>query len=486
VISVALFQTIQEWHGGGVEKREIARRLKVDVKTVRRIIRKMEAGALAPARSSPGSKLDPYAERIIELAASGRTAWNVHLALHEDPAFTASYELVKKRVARLRRRDPRVYERLEHRPGAEMQADFGELARVQHQGRRVRVWAYVAVWPYSRYRYAEVVLEQSVPTFLCAMQNGIFTATAIPERISVDNLAAAVLREHFHERGYQREFSAFCKHFGTLPNAVRPRTPTDKGAVENGVGVLKRALRGRSFATLDDLQKAVSTTINELNDRPSALDHRRPNDLIVHERRGDVPERFPIGAWSEHRVRTDCHVQVRANFYSVPHQLVGKQVVVRVDATTVTVYDAFAAVARHERRIGRGESVTDREHYPKHKRKASQELHRERVDRIRTVGAGAAAFYAGLLTSRDHVHSDSYRALLKLIESAPAADVDRACARAAHFGNFSLEALRRIVEQRLFERPLEDLSIATPDASNILVAVRRLEAYTELLGGWPC
>ncbi len=296
MISVALFQTIQEWHGGGVEKREIARRLKVDVKTVRRMIRKIEAGALAPARSSPGSKLDPYAERIIELAASGRTAWNVHLALHEDPAFTASYELVKKRVARLRRRDPRVYERLEHRPGAEMQADFGELARVQHQGRLVRVWAYVAVWPYSRYRYAEVVLEQSVPTFLSAMQNGIVAATAIPERISVDNLAAAVLREHFHERGYQREFSAFCKHFGTLPNAVRPRTPTDKGAVENGVGVLKRALRGRSFATLDDLQKAVSTTINELNDRPSALDHRRPNDLIVHERRGDVPERFPIGA----------------------------------------------------------------------------------------------------------------------------------------------------------------------------------------------
>jgi len=106
VISVALFQTIQEWHNGGVEKREIARRLKVDVKTVRRIIGKIEAGAVAPARSSPGSKLDPFAERIVELAASGRTAWNVHLALREDPAFTASYELVKKRVARLRRRDP--------------------------------------------------------------------------------------------------------------------------------------------------------------------------------------------------------------------------------------------------------------------------------------------------------------------------------------------------------------------------------------------
>jgi transposase len=487
VISVALFQTIQEWHDAGVEKREIARRLQLDIKTVRRQIRRIEAGAVAPARTSPGSKLDAYAERIAELAASGWTAWSIHVALREDPNYTASYELVKKRVASLRRRDPRVYERLEHLPGAEMQADFGELVRVHHQGHLVRVWAYVAVWPHSRYRYAEVVLDQSMPTFLAAMQNGIFAAQAIPQRISIDNLAAAVLREHFHERGYQREFSAFCKHFGTLPNAVRPRTPTDKGAVENGVGVLKRALRGRTFGSLEELQRAVTTIVDELNARPSALDHRRPNDLIVQERsNGGLPERFPIAAWSEHRVRTDCHVQVRSNFYSVPYTLVGKVVVVRVDSSTITVYDDFAIVARHERWLGRGKTITDRSHYPEHKRKASQEVHRERVDQIRSVGAGAAAFYAGLLQSRDHVHSDSYRALLKLIETTPATDLDRACARAAHFGNFSLDALRRIIDGRLFDRPLDDLSIAVTSTSSQLTAVRRLEAYTELFGGWPC
>jgi hypothetical protein len=368
-----------------------------------------------------------------------------------------------------------------------MQADFGELVRVQHQGHLVRVWAYVAVWPNSRYRYAEVVLDQSVPTFLAAMQNGMFAAQAIPRRISIDNLDAAVLREHFHERGYQREFAAFCKHFDTLPNAVRPRTPTDKGAVENGVGVLKRALHGRVFGSLEELQRAVTTVIDELNARPSALDHRRPNDLIVHERRRDsMPERFPIAAWSEHRVRTDCHVQVRSNFYSVPHTLVGKVVVVRVDSSSLTVYDDFAAVARHERRIGRGETITDRAHYAEHKRKASQDIRRERVERIRSIGAGVAAFYNGLLQSRDHVHSDSHRALLTLIETIPSADLDRACARAAHFGNFSLDALRRIIEQRLFDRPLDDLSIAVTPTSSQLSAVRRLEAYAELFGGWPC
>jgi hypothetical protein len=46
--------------------------------------------------------------------------------------------------------------------------------------------------------------------------------------------------------------------------------------------------------------------------------------MIVQERRGDFPDPFPIGAWNELRVGTDCHVQVRANFYSVPQKLVGE------------------------------------------------------------------------------------------------------------------------------------------------------------------
>ena len=484
MISMALFQTIREWHSQGVSKREMSRRLGIDIKTVRRIVAKIETGAQGPVRQPSGSKLDAYADHIVSFAASGRTAWSIYVALREDPAFVGSYELVKKRVAQLRKRDPRVFERLDHAPGAEMQADFGELCRVRHQGQLVRTWAYVAVWPHSRFRYGEVVLDQSVPTFLAAVQNGMFEAESVPERITVDNLAAAVLREHFHERGYQREFTALCAHFDTLPNAVRPRTPTDKGAVENGVGVLKRALRGRTFDSLEDLRLAVKTIFDELNARPSALDHRRPIDLIIAERQKPLPERFTVASWSEHRVRTDCHIQVRANFYSVPHTLVGKRVVVRIDTNSVTAYDDFALVAKHERLVGRGRTLTDRAHYPEHKRKGSHQIHRERVEQIRSVGAGTAAFFAGLCRSRESVHSDSYRALLRLMETTRPEDLDRACARAAHFENYSLEALRRILSARLFERPLDTIPSDTPSAPCRAEAAERLAEYRRLFGGW--
>jgi transposase len=203
----------------------------------------MDAGALAPSRTSPGSKLAPYAKRIAELTATGRTAWSIYMELRSDAVpLPASYELVKKHVARIRVRDPQVYERLEHLPADEMQADFGELMRINHDGATMRTWAYVGIWPHSRWRYACIVLDQRVSSFLGSLQGGIRASGAIPRRCTVDNLAAAVLREHFQERAYQRDFANFCAHYGMMPNVCRPRTPTDKGMVENGVGALELPL----------------------------------------------------------------------------------------------------------------------------------------------------------------------------------------------------------------------------------------------------
>ena len=136
-----------------------------------------------------------------------------------------------------------------------------------------------------------MVLDQTVPTFLTCVQNGVRASGAIPERFSIDNLASGVLREHFQERAYQREFAALCAHYGMMPNAVRPRTPTDKGAVENGVGALKKFLRGRIFESLEDLRAAVAAWACTSNDRPNSTTHRKPNDLIAAERRGELPDR---------------------------------------------------------------------------------------------------------------------------------------------------------------------------------------------------
>ncbi len=99
MISVALFDSIAHYHGLGMSRCEIARRLKIDPKTVRQNLRKILAGATEPQRTSPSSKLDRYRERIKQCVAEGWTAWSIYQELRADPEFDACYELVKKLVA---------------------------------------------------------------------------------------------------------------------------------------------------------------------------------------------------------------------------------------------------------------------------------------------------------------------------------------------------------------------------------------------------
>ena len=69
---------------------------------MRRHIRKIDAGAAAPARVSPGSKLDAYAERITELSASGRTASQLgaYVVLREEPRSDRQDPTKRSRVHR--------------------------------------------------------------------------------------------------------------------------------------------------------------------------------------------------------------------------------------------------------------------------------------------------------------------------------------------------------------------------------------------------
>ena len=59
MISVTFFDSIRHWHDQGMSRREIARRLNVDVKTVRRQLRKMAAGATAAAALVAGLQTRP-------------------------------------------------------------------------------------------------------------------------------------------------------------------------------------------------------------------------------------------------------------------------------------------------------------------------------------------------------------------------------------------------------------------------------------------
>ena len=109
-------------------KKEIARRLKIDVRTVRNWAKRIQKdGATSTDRRRGPSKLDPHRDRIAEKVEQGLSATQIHDDLRALDGFNASYVVVRRLVRDLKQRAPEVYCRMHYEPGEEMQIDFGDV-----------------------------------------------------------------------------------------------------------------------------------------------------------------------------------------------------------------------------------------------------------------------------------------------------------------------------------------------------------------------
>ena len=344
-------------------------------------------------------------------------------------------------------------------PGSEAQIDFGEVAAIEIDGRRRRRWIFCMTLCFSRYAYYELVFDQKVPTFLGAIRRGFEFFGGAPERIKPDNLRSAVLINALGERVYQRDFFELCRHYNTVPDAARPRTATDKGRVERDIRYAKGSFfRGRVTATAEveaaDLARWRDGVANQ---RQHGTTRRAPAALFEIERQALRPlpdDPFELSDWGRYRVRKDCHVHVARNYYSVPHRFVGEYVDVRVREDEVAVFAEEVVVARHSRLRGEGQSSTDPQHYPESRRTPTQEIHRQRVMKVRAAGPETSRFLARIRTGA-HVLRDQLLRMAKLIDDYGDEAVELACRRALHFEAVdSAMRLQRILERGLESEPL--------------------------------
>jgi len=485
---MSTFLSIQALLEEGVPKRAIARRLGVDVRTVRKHERRIEQGASGPERAAGPAKLDDFRARIEELVRRGMTAVQIYQELVAVTGFDASYATVRRLVKRLKHKAPEVFCRMRFAPGEEAQVDFGSVGRLERDGKRRQAWLFVVTLCWSRYAYYELVWDQTVPSFLGALRRAFEYFGGAPQRLKPDNLKAAVLLDQLSQRHYQEDFFRFCRHYGTLPDAARPHTPTDKGRCERDIGYAKgNCFRGRDFGGFEKAQTYLACWRDEVaNVRVHGTTQRRPADLFAEERAHLKPlpdEAYVVCRFGKYKVRKDCHIAIEGNHYSVPHVHVGSEVLVRIGEDELTVFAEGNVVATHPRCRDRGRTLTDVSHYPKEKRLATQEIRRRRVLSIRAAGPHAATYLGRLKESR-FVKADQLARLARLVAEHGDDAVDLACRRALYYdavdGAMTIE---RILERGLQHLPLpETAPVPKPDARDF---GRPLQEYGALLERRP-
>jgi transposase len=163
------------------------------------------------------------------------------------------------------------------------------------------------------------------------------------EIVVCDNLRSGVTRPHRYEPDVNATYQEMAAHYGVAVIPTRTYKPRDKAKVEAGVLLAERwiiaRLRHRHFTSLAAANVAIRECVAVINAKPfKKMDGSRA-ELFEQLDRPAIkplpPTRYEFATFKHAKVNIDYHVELDRHYYSVPYQLVGKVVELRVTARRV-------------------------------------------------------------------------------------------------------------------------------------------------------
>ena len=344
----------------GVSRREIARRLGINRRTVARLLARDEPPRYR--RASTGSQLDPLEPVLRRLLEEWPQIKAPRLTeiLRGDYGYTGSLRLVQARLQRLRPSSVRPAQRTGYRPGQVLQLDWAEMpTRPTLAGRERRVYALIASLPYSGAQTAFFSLDMTVESFLEGHVRAFEWLGGVPRECVYDNLRAVVARREHDEIVWNRRFLHLRGHYGFHASACTPATPREKGSVEAAVRYLKSGFwPARRFASLRELDERYADWRDRTCNRRTHASGRFPVEERLAEERAALRPLSPLQFdWSGHRstrVPIDAYLRHGGCFYRAPDRLVHERVELRFDRDQVWIVHRGQEVARYPRSYEHG------------------------------------------------------------------------------------------------------------------------------------
>jgi transposase len=443
--------------------RAIARALKISRGAVREILR---AGTDEPPALSRAEKAQPHEDLVRELLAECRgNVVRVHEKL-QDRGVVLSYQALTGfcRRHRIGRKAKLPSGQYHFDSGEEMQHDTSPH-RAQIGGAQHLVQTAVLVLCYSRMLFFQAY--PSFNRFACKL----FLSDALQYmggacgRCMIDNTHVVVLSGTGAEMVPVPEMAAFAERFGFVFAAHEKGDANRSARVERPMDYIERNFyAGRSFSDLGDLNAQAVAFCDRSNAKWRRHLHASPRELFAKEQPylKSLPLHVPEVYLLHHRIAdVEGYVTVARHRYSVPPELIGRQVEVRETRDQIEVFRGPRRLTRHARVFAAMPTrVTLPEHRVKRPRRRAEPSPEERT--LLTTGEDVAA-YARLLRRRlpGLRATLALRRLLGFMREYPEQPFREAVATATHYGLVSLDRLeglilRSIQADYFVLRPRED------------------------------
>jgi transposase len=452
---VAMYYTIKTLFEKGHSRRQISRQLGIHRRTVSAIITQIQQGLLNPQPVARGQILQPYDALIEQKIQQGLSARLIHDWLVDELHCTVSYPSVARYVRKFNR--PQTFVPMYSDPGDEAQVDFGYLGRFNKNGKKLKVWCFAMTLSHSRMGFYRLVTDQRVETFIACHIHAFEFFTGVPRTVVLDNLKAGVVKASFYEPVFQTYYASMLEHYGSSPIAARPRRPQDKGKVESAIKYVKgNFLPTRRHLDYHELESQLERwTIQVANPRVHGTTRKIPLQVWQHTERvalGRLPlQRFELWDIQHRKVSRFGHVVYGYNYYSVPSQYTDQMVSVHCNHHVIKIFSGQDCVATHARCIDQGKYITQSAHQPSKGR-----TKHDYEQAFRQLGTHAYAFLEALQLHKPRHWHEVCAGILSLRTRWSDPVIDLACRRALYYQGVSYRMVKQIVEQRLWELPLDE------------------------------
>jgi transposase len=429
-------------------KKAIARKLNLDIKTIRRAINR-ETFSYGRQKSR-GSKLDAFKDKIEALLKSYPSLSAVRIYEEIQKMGYEGGISILRDYLKMTRPPRKVFLHIQTTPAEEAQVDWAYAGTVDNDTYPRKMYCFLMVLSFSGMLYLEFFPSQSLENFMAAHVRSFHYFSGSPKRIRYDNLRTVVLHRIGSAIQFNPRFLDFAAHYLFTPSPCNVKSPHEKGRVENAVRYVKRNfLSGRSFTSISQCNReAFLWTDNTANCRIHGTTKKRPIDLF-REKEQPLLTSLPAIDYDT-RIRrsvkstTQALVKFDGSRYSVPFAYASRTLTLKADNQRVIIYDKEKPIAQHHRARENNQVVQDPSHSKgllQSKPNATFFKHR---DAIIALGDVAKSYFEAMTRSQINIphHVKKIMALLDLYGKT---ELLSAMEHAMNYGAFGHEYLANII-----------------------------------------
>jgi transposase len=438
--------------------RKIARHLHIGRHTVDKYLSNPAPGVVHRSRSS---KLDPFKPMIQDwLQQDPAVPGTVIEQRIRQQGFNAGHTIVRDYLYAIRQETKlrRAYVRMEPAAGDRFEIDWGHFGSLLYDGSPRKLYAFCLVECHSRKMYVEFTHSQTFETLVRCHIHAFEAMGGVARELWYDNLATVVAEHDNPLVRFQPRFLAFAREYNFVPRACHIAAAWEKGKVERAIGYIRQNFWPlRTFSGLADLNAQVHQWLGEVaNRRQHRETGQTPEQRFQPESLRPLPSIAPDYRDSvDSPVHKDLRLSFDGNRYCVPPRYVGRQLTVKADSSSVTIYDQHQEIVRYARCWQRGQTF-GAERFQKELFAEMAAADRSAAQhRLIALLGPASEQYLRRLADTDRSLARQVRELLALVREYGPEAVTLAVSKAHAAGAFGADYIANILHQQQSRRDVQ-------------------------------